>query len=262
LDIAAVLILFATGLAAGFLGGFLGIGGGVIVIPSLMYYLSGKISTENLFLAVSTFSICTVLVTAGSSAYRHIKAGNYYRESIFPLAAGALFGPIPGNYICSLVNDRSRIIIFTVILVVLSLRVIFQKENKSGDDPSFNKYMMFLTGMFMGIVTAMTGIGGGAVLVPVLVVMLKFNIKKAVGVTSIIMIFNAISFLIGRAFIGGFKDVPLKYSVMILVFISAGTLLTTGIGVKLHLASKEKYYRFIAGTVYITVSVLMLGKVF
>ena len=59
---------------------------------------------------------------------------------------------------------------------------------------------MLAAGIVMGMISSMTGLGGGAVLVPLLTVFLHFDIKKAVGISTIVMIFTAASGLVGRIY--------------------------------------------------------------
>ncbi|MFA6654155.1 MAG: sulfite exporter TauE/SafE family protein, partial [Candidatus Delongbacteria bacterium] len=100
-----VLILFSTGLVAGFLSGFLGIGGGVIAVPVLVYFLSGTVEPDILFLTASTISLGVVFFASSNSAIKHIKSHNYYKKAIIPVALGSVLGPIPGSWLCAIISD-------------------------------------------------------------------------------------------------------------------------------------------------------------
>jgi uncharacterized membrane protein YfcA len=267
LEFSDIAILIATGLAAGFLSGYLGIGGGVIVVPVLVYYLQGVVESSEIFLIASTISLGVVFIASTNSAIKHIKSDNYYKKAIIPVSLGALLGPVPGSYICGILSDRSRIFFFALILSILAVRIFFldtQEDVEPGKRrmPKFKIPEMFIAGLFMGTVSAMTGIGGGSLLVPILAVILHFNLKKAVGLAAIVMVINAVSSLIGRYFIGSFDDMPMSLFFSILLLISLGTLFTARMGAHFNIKSKDKSFKKIAGAVYLLVAVQMYIKAF
>ncbi|NOR44804.1 MAG: TSUP family transporter, partial [Candidatus Delongbacteria bacterium] len=197
-----IFILFITGIVAGFLSGFLGIGGGIITVPVIMYFLDGRVPDENLFLATSTISLSIIIFSAANASLKHIKHKNFYKKAIVPIALGSIIGPIPGNYICYIIDDTSRIIFFAVVIFVLAFKILLFRNKNDSERANFNFWWMFIIGISMGMISSMTGLGGGAVLVPMLTVFLHFDIKKAVGISTIVMIFTATSGIIGRAFTG------------------------------------------------------------
>lgn len=259
-----VLILFSTGLAAGFLSGFLGIGGGVIAVPVLVYFLSGTVEPDILFLTASTISLGVVFFASSNSAIKHIKSHNYYKKAIIPVALGSVLGPIPGSWLCAIISDRGRMFFFSAILALLAVRIFFlDNEDEDGNPrkhPRFSTPVMFLAGLFMGTVSAMTGIGGGSILVPLLAVVLHFNIKKAVGLASIVMIFNAVSSLTGRYFIGAFDSIPTSLFFMDFLLISLGASFTAQLGANMNIRSGYKSFKKIAGAIYILVALQVFIK--
>lgn len=256
-----IIILFSTGLAAGFLSGYLGIGGGVIVVPVLLTYFSGQF--EDIFLVVSTISLGVVLVAASKASYHYIKSGKYYKQALIPVGLGALLGPIPGNFLCGIVCDKNRILFFAAVTAILAVKLILKKEEEEQEHiPKFSYPAMFFSGLLMGMISAMTGTGGGFILVPLLVIFLKFNVKKAVGVSSIVMIANPVTSLIGRYFIGAFDNFPVKYFVIYFLLISFGTLLTSKLGVNMNIKSSTRQFKYIAGSIYFVIAVQMYIKAY
>jgi len=267
LEFSDIAILIATGLAAGFLSGYLGIGGGVIVVPVLVYYLQGVVESSEIFLIASTISLGVVFAASSNSSIKHIRSDNYYKRAIIPVSLGAILGPIPGNYICSILSDRSRIFFFALILSILAVRIFFLDTEDDVEPgkrrmPKFRVPDMFVAGLFMGTISAMTGIGGGSILVPLLATVLHFNLKKAVGLAAIVMVFNATSSLIGRYFIGSFDDIQMSLFFSILLLITLGTLFTARMGAHFNINSKDKSFKKIAGAVYLLVAVQMYIKAF
>jgi uncharacterized protein len=261
-----IIILFSTGLAAGFLSGFLGIGGGVVAVPVLVYFLSGTVEGCDLFLTASTISLGVVFIASANASVRHIISKNFYRNAIIPIVLGSILGPIPGNYICGMICDRNRMFFFALVLSLLAIRIFFlDNEDEHGNAKQFARFnypVMFLAGLFMGTISAMTGIGGGSILVPLLAGVLHFNIKKSVGIASIVMVFNAIASLAGRYYIGAFDKIPFSMFLSVFLIISLGTIFTARLGASANIKSRYGSFKKIAGIVYLLVAIQMYIKAY
>jgi len=261
LEFYEIIILLLTGLASGFLSGFLGIGGGIITIPVMIVFLEGKVPQENLFLATSTISLAIIVLSSLNASLKHIKHQNYYKEAVFPIAMGSVIGPIPGNYICYLIDDRSRIIFFAIVIFLLAFKILWFRNSEDHDNVNFNFWIMLSAGIIMGMISSMTGLGGGAVLVPLLTVFLHFDIKKAVGISTIVMIFTAASGLLGRLYtgVGGY----LTYAVFLPFFltITIGTLFSARLGAAFNIKSKSKNIKVFASILYFIVAIKMIWRV-
>ena len=246
---------------AGFLSGFLGIGGGIVTVPVIIYFLEGKVPDENLFLATSTISLAVIIFSAANASLKHIKHKNFYKKAIVPIALGSIIGPIPGNYICYVIDDKTRIIFFAVVIFVLAFKILWFRNKDDHERANFNFWLMFTAGIVMGMISSMTGLGGGAVLVPMLTVFLNFDIKKAVGLSTIVMIFTATSGIIGRAFTGISHYLTWDVFLPYFLAITFGTLLSARLGATLNIKSKSKNVKIFAATLYFIVAFKMIYKV-
>ena len=246
---------------AGFLSGFLGIGGGIITVPVIMYFLDGRVPDENLFLATSTISLSIIIFSAANASLKHIKHKNFYKKAIIPIALGSIIGPIPGNYICYIIDDKSRIIFFAVVIFVLAFKILLFRNKNDSERANFNFWWMFIIGISMGMISSMTGLGGGAVLVPMLTVFLHFDIKKAVGISTIVMIFTASSGIIGRAFTGISHYLTWDVFLPIFIAITVGTLFSARLGASFNIKSKSKNIKIFAAVLYFIVAFKMIYKV-
>jgi len=261
LEFYEIIILLITGLASGFLSGFLGIGGGIITIPVMIIFLEGKVPQENLFLATSTISLAIIVLSSLNASLKHIRHGNYYKQAIIPLVLGSIIGPIPGNYICYVIDDKSRITFFAVVILLLAFKILWFRNKDDNDRASFNFWIMLAAGIVMGMISSMTGLGGGAVLVPLLTVFLHFDIKKAVGISTIVMIFTAASGLVGRIYTG--VSGYLSYDVFLPFFltITVGTLFSARLGAAFNIKSKSKNIKVFASILYFIVAIKMIWRV-
>ncbi|MBN2790186.1 MAG: sulfite exporter TauE/SafE family protein [Candidatus Delongbacteria bacterium] len=256
-----IFILFLTGIVAGFLSGFLGIGGGIVTVPVIIYFLEGKVPDENLFLAASTISLAVIIFSAANASLKHIKHKNFYKKALIPIALGSIIGPIPGNYICYVISDKSRIIFFAAVIFLLAIKILWFRNQDESVKANFNFWLMLSAGIVMGMISSMTGLGGGAVLVPMLTVFLHFDIKKAIGISTIVMIFTAASGIIGRAITGISSYLSWDVFVPFFLAITVGTLLSARLGATVNIRSKSKNVKVFAATLYFIVAFKMIYKI-
>lgn len=197
-------IILAIGLLAGVLSGLFGIGGGVIIVPALILFV-GFTTVE----AIST-SLAALLLPVGSFA-----VVVYYRAKLLDLRSAALiaFGLITTSYfgaeITLSLNADTLKQVYGIFLLYVSWRFVepiavyntyqskrvmpestveVTKEDETtvvapdfAEPPAVPWYVILAVGLVAGIASGMFGIGGGAVIVPALVAILKYDQKLASG---------------------------------------------------------------------------------
>ena len=121
MGVARTLILLATGTIAGFASGMMGVGGGAIMIPS-MVLLAGF----DQHVAQGT-SLLVMVPAGGAGAYTHWKLGNV-RAAILPgIIAGVLAGSWIGGTVAHVLSDTVLRAIFAVLLVWTGIRYLRTK---------------------------------------------------------------------------------------------------------------------------------------
>ena len=115
---ARVVVLIATGAAAGFTSGMMGVGGGAIMIPS-MVLLAGI----NQHLAQGT-SLLVMVPAGGTGAWTHWKLGNV-RTALLPgMVAGVLLGSLAGSSTAHVLPEAALRIIFATLLIWTGVRYL------------------------------------------------------------------------------------------------------------------------------------------
>ncbi|MFN4082972.1 MAG: sulfite exporter TauE/SafE family protein [Bacteroidia bacterium] len=197
-DFIDILTLFAFGALGSFLSGFLGVGGGTIFIPVLDYYLkkNGYYGNE-LVKAILANSLFVIIFSGIISSYQHYKIGNYEIKRVLQTAIPGMFTAVIITYLIKIGNWYSKDafnMVFAGMLLIILLRFFLTKEKTSTTDVSQLKSRYFnITGFFAGIITAMSGLGGGVIMTPIFTDILKVNIKKASGISNGVIPFFAIS---------------------------------------------------------------------
>ena len=155
-----------TGLFAGFLAGYLGIGGGLVLVPALSWLFSRDPATADVAvqMAVAT-SLATMLFTSMSSLLAHHRRGailwSLVRQMIPGLLAGALLGSIIADRIGSVALGN----VFGVFALLIGLQML-RGTRQTGGRPLPGRLVVTGTGFGIGTVSSLLGIGGGSMTVP------------------------------------------------------------------------------------------------
>ncbi len=191
------IILFLLGSIGAFLSGFLGVGGGIVYIPILDYFLSKLgFSDDNLVKAILANSLFTIIFSGSVSSYKQYKLGNFYPREIF---FTAITGVITALLITLLIKSGtwySKSVfnyVFAGMLLIIALRMFFVKVSTANTSVIIKPLGFYITGFFAGIFTAMSGLGGGVIITPVLTDLLKLDIKKASAISNGVIPFFAIA---------------------------------------------------------------------
>ena len=247
------LLYIFTGAIAGLLAGMMGIGGGSIVVPCLLFMFSHQGVPHNMVMhAAAGTSLGVMIFTAISAIYAHHLRRNIIWPVFFKLLPGIFVGIIVGAILAAHLSTETLKIIFGLLLFILATRMLLQTiRNKnhecySGMDVSKkpqiklpNKFLLGVVGFLVGGKSGLLGIGGGAITIPFLTAC-NFPVKKAFAISSVctfpIALIGAISFIIAgldkTASIGGFVGyvyVPALIGVAIgsIIFAPVGNFLAT-----------------------------------
>jgi len=193
----ALLIGYAiTGIVAGTLGGLIGIGGGVIVVPALTL-----IFHKDAQLAVAA-SLFQMIFIATSSAYGHYKNGYILKAVVIRLVPVAVVSAIVGVLVGSCVPGNILMKIFAVFLVYTSVDTgwrlvtkLLKKQPAREPISEFtprNNWTIPTVAVSMGFSCGVLGIGGGAIAVPMLNKFLDLPMKNAVANSSAAIFFLSI----------------------------------------------------------------------
>ena len=206
LDIALYL---AVGAAAGLLAGLLGVGGGLIIVAALAWLLPLRgFPPEHVMHVALATSLASIILTSISSTRAHWRRGSVLWPSVKALAPGMVLGGLGGAQLAShLPSDALRWFVAGYCLVAaLQLRFGQVKAGaKTAAEPPAGA-RLFVFGVGIGVLSALVGIGGGSMTVPLLV-WLGVAPVRAVGTSAAcgfaIAVASAAGFLYGGHAAGG-----------------------------------------------------------
>lgn len=245
LELAA--ILAGAGVAAGLLAGLLGVGGGIVLVPvlDLAFGAAGVADHLRMHLAVGT-SLASIVPTALSSARAHQRRGaidaGVARSWSPAIGAGAALGA----WIASGVRGAVLSAVFGVVAIIVGLRMLGGDGGASGSRDhaaTSRKWLPIPVGI--GTLSAMMGIGGGTLSVPVLTA-LGLPVHRAVGTSAWLGFWIAVPAALGFAWLGygtpGLPPFSVGYvSLLALVVLLPATVLAAPWGARVaHGLSKRQ----------------------
>lgn len=179
--------LVAIGVLAGLLGGMFGVGGGLLIVPGLVFLGFQQ------RLAHGTSLAATLLIAVGSfSSY-------LFNENIdWPvapaLAAGGVLGALLGTRLLHSMHNRVLAYGFAGVLLITAIRLFFDTDADGRADLTVAGVVgLFAIGVVTGVVAGLFGVGGGIVMVPAMVVLFGIPPAIAKGTSVTVILPTALS---------------------------------------------------------------------
>lgn len=178
-----LLPFIAVGLASGILAGLLGVGGGIIIVPGLAFLLAdGDVASDRLMHVAVGTSLACIVVTSISSFHAHHRRGAVDWSIFRALAPGIAFGAILGAIIAADLHSRTLAAVFGVFLLLVALRMMLAGQPAPGRTLPRNPALT-AWGTAIGTASALLGIGGGTMTVPLLT-WSNVPLHRAVGTSA------------------------------------------------------------------------------
>lgn len=172
------------GAVAGFLAGLFGIGGGMIIVPTLVWLLPKMGVPDNLLMSIALgTSFSTIVFTTFSAAQRHNKLGNVewsVAKFFVPALMAAVF--ISGLIVSDLPKDIMTKI-FAVMVLYMAVKMFLALKPKQTETKPLTTQSMIVGGGIIGVLSSFAGIAGGAFIVPFLNSR-GIELKRAIGTSS------------------------------------------------------------------------------
>jgi len=206
-----IALMFASGLVISCVATFLGVGGGIMMVPLLVF----------LFPKFGVSPVCAVHLAIGTSLLvifiRSIPAAASYRRrsliverAVIPLALASIIGTLAGASLAAHLPGDTLRKVFALILFAAAARMAFSPPVRTDESvPRMSWWLLACVGVIAGFFSALLGIGGGLVSVPLMGYLLKFPTKKLAGTSTAIMIITSLAGMLQHVYHGyGNPELP------------------------------------------------------
>lgn len=275
-----IILILVLGLLSGILSGMFGIGGGFIVTPCLMFLgippTVAVSSSSNQIVAASFSGFIVQLRRANVD----IKIGTV-------ITTGALVGSAAGVWLFKILNNFGKIdsvisISYIILLSFVGIIMFYEsintirskkkntvKTNKKRkhlklpfemDFPYSNIKISVLVPLILGILTgvlvSIMGIGGGFIMIPAMIYLLKMPTSIAIGTSLFQVTFTAASVTVLQALTNNTVDIVLALLML------SGSIFGVQIGTKIGIKSAPEYLRGLLGAIALLVSIKLILSLF
>jgi hypothetical protein len=204
MDIPFSLFLLLVGAVVGFLSGLLGIGGGIVMLPLLLYAPPllglGTIDLKSVTGLTMIQGFCSAVV----ALFYYHKNALVNKSLVLTLGLSLFLSSLAGALISKQVSDGPLLLVFGILALLASIMMLiprsYLQDELTEDKVSYNKTLASAIGIVLGFSIGLVGQGGAFILIPTLLYVLKIPLRVALGSTLAIGLFSSSAGLIGKIF--------------------------------------------------------------
>ena len=264
MTMAHIIILLTTGIGVGFASGLLGVGGGFIMTPvQYIIYTDMGFSTDIAIKLAFGTNLLVILPMALSGAWRHSKLGAVYWKAAIIMGSCGLIAAFGGATLATHLPGAALKIAFGAVVLLAGIGMLTAKPPTIEKEPKDTPWLWIAWAIPIGMVTGIIGIGGGVLVIPAMVLALKFKMHNAVATSLAMMIFTSIGGAVGYIVNGlGVSNLP-AYSIgyvnlpaWLLLAVTGAGMAQVGAMTAHRLPAKQLRYIFIAVIFYMGLKML------
>ena len=217
-----VTAMAASAVVVGFMAGFFGIGGGLIMVP-ILFYLFSFVGIEHAFVmhvAIGT-SFSIIIPNSIISTMTHMKFKAVDFSIVRTFGVFVVIGVVLGTVFAVSLKTSGLILFFSIMTMIFAIYFLIEKEKINPAPRKINLIYRVICGFLSGFLSAPMGIGGGVFNTPIFK-MFGYPINVAIGTSAAIGFLIAVIGAIGFAISGTYFNINVPLS---LGFINIPTFL-------------------------------------
>jgi uncharacterized membrane protein YfcA len=266
-----LLVLALAGLVVGFVSGLVGIGGGALIVPFLYFFYehaswSGMTAPAALHTALAhATSLFVVVPTAILGARSYAKAGLVIWKAALPVAAASVLAAIAGARLALILPEQTVRAAFGVFLLGTGLQLLSRPHVIAARPVHVSPAAVIGTGITVGLLSGLMGIGGGAIAAPLLIYLIGLDLKQAAATSLAIVGLAAISGTVTYAISGlGVQGIPPGsvgfVHVLVALPILAGSLVSVRWGALANQRMPEKWLKRVFAAFFTLLGLYLIGQ--
>ncbi len=225
------------GAAAGVIAGLLGVGGGIVVVPVLVFLFTvqGFPPQFVMKMALGT-SLASIMFTSISSFQAHHRRGAVHWDIVKAITPGILIGTFGGTYLAAALSGTFLTAFFACFLYYVAIQMLLNLKPKPSRTIPGAAGMVGVGG-FIGVISSLVGIGGGTLSVPFMT-WCNLPMHHAIGTSAAIgfpiAVAGTVGYIVNGWSVAGLPSPSIGYiSVPALVGIALFSMLTAPLGARL-----------------------------
>lgn len=200
------IVLLVAGMAAGFVSGLAGVGGGIVMVPVLLELMRTLgVPRDHVVQAAMATSLTVAVVSTGSSAWRHHRHRLVLWRVVVPMVPVSMLGAWTGSAIAARMDGSVLQLGLAVVLLFASWRLAQQRDPGARSDgvPTRSLIVWSAIGLCVGLFAGLSGLAGGVVLLPALALVGKLPARFLAATSA-----GAITFIAAAAAAGYMRHGP------------------------------------------------------
>lgn len=266
MDLTHIIILLAAGVGVGLASGLLGLGGAFIMTPVqyVIYTQMGLSPDLAVRLAFGT-NLLVILPTAASGAWRHHLVGFVNWRVAFVMGGVGLVCAAAGSTLTTHLPGTGMKLAYGIIVLVSAIRMLLSRAPRVEDVGIVsNPWVWAAWAVPIGVLSGMFGFGGAIVMIPIMVIALRFQMHEAVATSLAIMIFSSIggiiSYIVNGLHVPGLPPYTLGYINLPVWFILVLTsIVTAQVGALLSRRLKNLHLRYLFVVIMFYMGLKLVG---
>jgi uncharacterized membrane protein YfcA len=198
--------LLGAGASVGFISGLLGIGGGIVLFP-LLLYAPPALGLEGIDVkSITGLTMAQGFFASLSAVLFYSRHGLVSRPLVLTLGLSLFASSLAGSVASKGVSDSPILFIFGLLAVTASVMMFmprsYHRDEQTGEMVRFNRPLAIGIGIVLGFFLGLLGQGGAFIIIPVLLYVLRIPLRVALGSMLAIGLFSATAGLAGKALTG------------------------------------------------------------
>lgn len=265
----ALIALTGVGVVAGFLSGLIGVGGGVLIVPFLYFFyerpaFAGVQIAPALEATIAhATSLFIIVPTAILGTVSYTRANLVAWRAAVPIAVVSVAAAAAGANLALLLPPDALKLTFGVFLLFTAVQLLGVEPPAETGPPRLQLGLMLPIGVAVGLLSAMLGVGGGIVAIPLLIHLVRLDLQR-VAATSLAVVALAASAGTATYMWTGWRDPGLPAGSLGYVHAAAaipiliGSVITVRLGTKVNQRVDRRTLRRIFGLVFLAVGARLI----
>lgn len=253
------LFLWTTGSIVGFFSGLLGIGGGILMFPLLLYlppFLGlDQIGVKN----ITGLTMAQGFFASLSAMFFYSKHNLVNKSLVLTFGLSLFMSSLTGSFVSKMVPDKLLLFIFGGLALTAAVMMLiprnYSSDDLTEDKVEFHRPTAVFIGITVGFLIGLVGQGGAFIIIPLLLYVLKIPLRVALGSTLAIGLFSSSAGLVGKIATG---QVPFHMAAALLL----GAVPIARLGGVVGKKTKVQYLRWLLALIIIATAVKIWADIF